>query len=168
MHAVDVSGSMSYGVVDSVGLSCCEIATTMALVTAKAEKNYMIRGFASDFRDLGITHQDSFKSAIKKASDQNFGATDASVAYDWMRRKKVKADVICFWTDSESWAGNQHPSVALTRYRNSVNPDIKAVYITLQPYQISLVDPQDPLSWDLGGFDPGIPRIIQMLAAGEL
>ena len=168
MHAVDVSGSMSCGVVQSVGLSCCEIATTMALVTAKAEKNYMIRGFATDFRDLGITAKDSFSSAVKKATNQNFGGTDASVAYEWMIKNKFKADVICFWTDSESWAGYKHPSQALAKYREKVNPNIKAVYVTLAPYQITLVDPNDPLSWDLGGFDPGIPRIIQMLATDEL
>lgn len=168
MHAVDVSGSMSYGVVQSIGLSCCEIATTMALVTAKAEKNYMIRGFATDFRDLGITAKDSFSSAVKKASNQNFGGTDASVAYDWMIKNKFKADVICFWTDSESWAGSKHPSQALAKYREKVNPNVKAVYVTLAPYQLTLVDPQDPLSWDLGGFDPGTPRIIQMLATGEV
>ncbi len=168
MHAVDVSGSMSCGIVQSVGLSCCEIATTMALVTAKAEKNYMIRGFATDFRDLGITAKDSFGSAVKKASNQNFGGTDASVAYDWMIKNKFKADVICFWTDSESWAGSKHPSQALAKYREKVNPNIKAVYVTLASYQITLVDPQDPLSWDLGGFDPGTPRIIQMLATGEV
>ena len=168
MHAVDVSGSMSCGVVDSVGLSCCEIATTMALVTAKAEKNYMIRGFSTQFRDLGITAKDSFSSAIAKASNQNFGGTDASVAYDWMIQHKFKADVVCFWTDNESWAGNRHPSQALAEYRKKVNPQVKAVYVTLAPYQITLVDPQDSLSWDLAGFDPGTPRIIQMLATGEL
>lgn len=168
MHAVDVSGSMSGAVVQSAGLSCCEIATTMALATAKAEKNYMIRGFATDFRDLGITRKDSFSSAVAKASNQNFGGTDASVAYDWMIKNKFKADVICFWTDSESWAGYKHPSQALAKYREKVNPNIKAVYVTLAPYQITLVDPKDPLSWDLGGFDPGIPRIIQMLATDEL
>jgi 60 kDa SS-A/Ro ribonucleoprotein len=168
MHAVDISSSMSYGVVDSVGLSCCEIATTMALVTAKAEKNYMIRGFSTEFRDLGITSKDSFSSALAKASNQNFGGTDASVAYDWMIKNKFKADVICFWTDSESWAGRRHPSEALAEYRNKVNKDIKAVYVTLAPYQITLVDPTDPLSWDLAGFDPGVPRLIQMLATGEL
>ncbi len=168
MHAVDVSGSMSWGVVNSVGLSCCEIATAMALVTAKAEKNYAIRGFSTDFRDLGITAKDSFSSALKKASNQNFGGTDAAVAYDWMIKNKFKADVICFWTDSESWAGNKHPSQALAQYRQKINPDIKAVYITLAPYQLTLVDPQDPLSWDMGGFDPGIPRIIQMLASGDI
>ncbi|BAY11916.1 TROVE domain-containing protein [Calothrix sp. NIES-2098] len=168
MHAVDVSGSMSWGVVDSVGLSCCEIATTMALVTAKAEQNYMIRGFATEFRELGITAKDSFSSALRKASNQNFGGTDASVAYDWMIKNKFKADVICFWTDNESWAGSKHPSQALAQYRQKVNPNAKAVYVTLAPYKITLVDPQDPLSWDLAGFDPGTPRIIQMLATGEL
>ncbi|KYC40074.1 TROVE domain-containing protein [Scytonema hofmannii PCC 7110] len=167
MHAVDVSGSMGFPIVD-MGLTCCEVAATMALVTAKAEKNYMIRGFATDFRDLGINANDSFKSAVRKASNQNFGGTDASVAYDWMIKNKFKADVVCFWTDSESWAGYKHPSQALAEYRQKVNPNTKAVYITLTPYRITLVDPQDPLSWDLGGFDPGIPRIIQMLATGEL
>lgn len=168
MHAVDISGSMSGCVVDSVGLSCCEIATTMALVTAKAEKNYMIRGFSTEFRDLGISKKDSFSSAIRKASNQNFGGTDAAVAYEWMTEHKFKADVICFWTDSESWAGYRHPTQALSKYRRQVNQDIKAVYVTLAPYQITLVDPQDPLSWDMGGFDPGVPRVIQMLATGEL
>jgi 60 kDa SS-A/Ro ribonucleoprotein len=168
MHAVDISGSMSYGTVDSVGLTCCEIATAMALVTAKAEKNYMIRGFSTEFRDLGITAKDSFRSALQKASNQNFGGTDASVAYNWMIKNKFKADVVCFWTDSESWAGYKHPSQALAEYRKKVNPNAKAVYVTLTPYQISLVDPKDPMSWDLGGFDPGTPRIIQMLAMGEL
>ncbi len=167
MHAVDVSGSMGCPITD-MGLTCCEVAATMALVTAKAEKNYMIRGFATDFRDLGITANDSFRSAVRKASNQNFGGTDASVAYDWMIKNKFKADVVCFWTDSESWAGYKHPSQALAEYRQKVNPNTKAVYITLTPYRITLVDPKDPLSWDLGGFDPGIPRIIQILATGEL
>jgi 60 kDa SS-A/Ro ribonucleoprotein len=168
MHAVDISGSMSWSVIQSAGISCCEIATTMALATAKAETNYAIRGFSTQFRDLGITAKDSFSSAVRKASNQNFGGTDASVAYDWMLKNKFKADVICFWTDSESWAGYKHPSQALAQYRQKVNPEAKAVYITLAPYQITLVDPNDPQSWDLGGFDPGIPRIVQAIATGEL
>lgn len=168
LHAVDVSGSMSSYVSDSVGLTCCEIATTMALVTAKSEKNYAIRGFSTNFVDLGISRRDSFTSALKKASYHNFGATDASVAYDWAIKQKFKADVICFWTDNESWAGHKHPSVALKEYRQKVNQNAKAVYITLTPYRISLVDPKDDLSWDLAGFDPGIPRLIQMLAVGQI
>ena len=52
LHAVDISGSMSGCVAESVGLTCCEIATATALVTAKAEKNYAIRGFSTKFIDL--------------------------------------------------------------------------------------------------------------------
>ncbi|TAE55632.1 MAG: TROVE domain-containing protein [Nostocales cyanobacterium] len=166
MHAVDISGSMGSWVAD-MGLTCCEIATTMSLVTAKAEKNYAIRGFSTQFIDLEITAKDSFSSAVQKASNKNFGGTDASVAYDWMIQNKFKADVVCFWTDSESWAGNKHPSQALKEYRKKINPHVKAVYVTLTPYRITLVDPQDPLSWDLAGFDPSIPRIIQMLATDD-
>ncbi|MCC0176172.1 TROVE domain-containing protein [Waterburya agarophytonicola K14] len=168
LHAVDISGSMSGYVAESVGLNCCEIATAMALVTAKAEKNYAIRGFSTKFIDLEISKRDSFRSALKKASNRNFGGTDASVAYDWAIKNKFNADVICFWTDNESWAGRKHPSWALKEYRQKVNPKAKAVYVTLAPYNITLVDPQDNNSWDLAGFDPGIPRLIQMIASGDI
>ncbi len=167
LHAVDVSGSMASPVVDGL-LSCCEIAATMALVTAKAERHYMIRGFSTTFCDLEITAKDSFCSATQKAQLRNFGGTDASVAYDWMIKHKFKADVICFWTDGESWAGRRHPSQALQAYRQTVNSKAKAIYITLAPYRITLVDPQDPNCWDLSGFDPGLPRVIQMIAQGEV
>ncbi|MBV5261433.1 TROVE domain-containing protein [Synechococcus moorigangaii CMS01] len=167
LHAVDVSGSMSYYSVGSVHLTCAEIAATMALVTAKAEKNYAIRGFSTAFTDLGITASDSFRTALQKTSDQNFGGTDASVVYKWALKHRFYADVICFWTDAESWAGTQ-PCQKLAEYRRKINPNAKAIYVTLAPYKLSLVDPKDPLSWDLGGFDPTIPRLIQMIAQGDL
>jgi 60 kDa SS-A/Ro ribonucleoprotein len=76
--------------------------------------------------------------------------------------------VICFWTDSESWAGYKHPSQALAEYRQKVNPDAKAIYISLAANKITLVDPKDPNSWDIVGFDPSTPRLIQSIASGEL
>ena len=168
MHAVDISGSMSWSALPSVGLTCCEIATAMALASAKAETNYMIRGFSTEFISLKINRSDSFSSAMEKASNLNFGGTDASSAYSWMIKNQCYADVICFWTDSESWAGSRHPSQALAEYRRKVNPHAQAIYITLQSAQITLVDPQDPLSWDLGGFDPTMPRVIQTIAIGNV
>ncbi len=168
MHAVDISGSMSSYTVSSINLTCCEIATTMALASAKAERNYMIRGFSTKFIDLGIDRSDSFSSAIKKASNQNFGGTDASSAFDWMIKHNFYADVICLWTDCESWAGSKHPTQALAEYRQKVNPDAKAIYISLVPNNITLVDPKDPNSWDIAGFDPSTPRLIQSIASGEI
>jgi 60 kDa SS-A/Ro ribonucleoprotein len=168
MHAVDISGSMSSYTVSSINLTCCEIATTMALASAKAERNYMIRGFSTEFIDLNIHRSDSFSSAIRKASNQNFGGTDASSAFRWMIKHNFYADVICLWTDCESWAGSQHPTQALAEYRQKVNPDAKAIYISLVPNNITLVDPKDPNSWDIAGFDPSTPKLIQSIANGEL
>jgi 60 kDa SS-A/Ro ribonucleoprotein len=168
MHAVDISGSMSSYTVSSINLTCCEIATTMALASAKAERNYMIRGFSTEFIDLNIHRSDSFSSAIRKASNQNFGGTDASSAFRWMIKHNFYADVICLWTDCESWAGYQHPTQALAEYRQKVNRDAKAIYISLVPNNITLVDPKDPNSWDIAGFDPSTPRLIQSIATGQI
>ena len=81
---------------------------------------------------------------MKKVTSHTFGATDVSVAYDWMIKHQFQADVICFWTDSESWAGKRHPSQAMMEYRSRMNPYIKAIHVTLTPYQITLTDPDDP------------------------
>lgn len=164
LHAIDTSGSMSWNVLPSIGLRDSEIAATMALATAKAEQNYIIRGFSTEFKDLGITASDSFSSACQKTNNQTFGGTDATVAYQWAIANKVHVDVFCFWTDSESWAGFNHPCQALAQYRKAVNPSAKAVYTTISSNQITLVDPKDPLSFDFGGFDPSIPKAIQEIA----
>ncbi len=165
LHAVDVSGSMSWGS-PCQGLTCAEVAAAMALATAKAERNYAIHGFSTKFVDLKITARDSFSSALAKTQRQNFGATDASVAYDWAIAKKFRADVFCFWTDGESWAGRYHPAQALANYRRRVNPEAKAVYTSLAVNRLSLVDPQDPNSWDIAGFAPDTPKVVQAIAAG--
>lgn len=167
-HAVDVSASMGWTSVKSVGLKCSEIAATMALVTAKAEKNYAIRGFSTNFVDLGITAANSFRNACSKVQLNTSGGTDASVAYDWAIEQKAYFDVFCFWTDSESWAGQRHPSQALAEYRQKINPNAKAVYITLQPNRLELGDPKDSGSFSFAGFDPSIPRLIQMIADGAV
>lgn len=168
MHAVDVSGSMSDKVTGKLDLRRCDVAGVMALATAKAEKNYIIRGFAHNFIDLGISASDTFTNAIAKVQKNNFGSTDASLAYEWALSNKVHVDVFCTWTDNESFAGRRHPSQALAEYRQRVNANAKAVYISLAPYRISQVDPDDQMSYDVVGFDPSTPKYIQMIANGEV
>ena len=163
LHAIDVSGSMQWSPLPTSGLTCSEIAATLALATAKVERNYAIRGFSNRFIDLEITSQDSFRSALNKVAHP-YGSTDASVAYQWAITNKIKIDVFCFWTDCESWDGLQHPAQALAEYRRKVNPNAKAIYTTLQSSQVELSDPKDPNSFDFAGFDPSIPKAIQEIA----
>jgi 60 kDa SS-A/Ro ribonucleoprotein len=168
LHAIDVSGSMgSNRPSGAANSTCSEIAAVMALACAKTEPNYYIRGFSTDFKDLGITASSSFLGACNSVLDNTFGATDASVAYEWAIKNGVYVDCFCFWTDHESWAGHQHPAQALAKYRKKINPKAKAVYISLVTSALTLADPQDPMTFDLAGFDPTIPSAIQMIAEGR-
>lgn len=167
-HALDISGSMRGTVAGGLGIRCSEIAAVMCLAAVKAEKNYFIGGFSSNFIPLDITRNDSFVSASHKVVSNTFGSTDASSAYSYAIRHGIVADVFCFWTDGESWAGREHPHVALARYREKVNPRARAIYITLVPNSYSLGDPKDDNSFNLAGFDPSMPTLIQMIGKGEI
>jgi 60 kDa SS-A/Ro ribonucleoprotein len=167
-HAIDISGSMRGTVARGLEIRCSEIAAVMCLASVKAEKNYFIGGFSRDFIPLDITRNDSFVSASHKVISNTFGPTDASIAYSYAIRQGIVADVFCFWTDGESWAGKEHPHVALARYREKVNPRARAIYTALAPNAHSLGDPKDSNSFNLSGFDPSMPTLIQMIGKGEI
>jgi 60 kDa SS-A/Ro ribonucleoprotein len=170
LHGLDISGSMGSNISSSGGtlpIRYCEVAALMALVTARAEPNYYIKGFSSNVIDLKISARSSFGDATREVVKNNFGGTDAGKVYQWAITEKVFVDTFVFWTDGENWAG-YHPSQLLKKYRGAVNPEAKAIYVTLTPGPVTLVDPKDPQSFDLAGFDPSIPKMVQMISSGEL
>lgn len=182
-HALDVSGSMGgmFGSAGNTWLKPYQVAGVMALSTVKAEKNYFVGGFDTEFTPLrkfrkSTTYQDvtNFNS---KVWPNDFGGTDAASAYRYAIDNNINTDVFVFWTDAESWAGGGifgrrtgHPAELLKEYRNKVNRDAKAIYVTLVPYgdQITLVDPKDPESYDLAGFTSQTPKLIQMIADNQI
>ncbi|UCF78183.1 MAG: TROVE domain-containing protein [Candidatus Eiseniibacteriota bacterium] len=181
LHAVDVSGSMG-SFMESCFCTCCEAAAAMCLVTVKAERNYEVRGFSSStgsinwgrsgdmngFVPLGISREDTFRSAAGKALMNNFGATDASLPWRWARETRKAPDVVVFWTDNETWAGAEHPSVAKARLEQQLGRPVKGVYVAMTASNISLADPKDEHCIDIAGFDPSVPKVIQMFVAGEI
>jgi 60 kDa SS-A/Ro ribonucleoprotein len=179
-HALDVSGSMrAWGFFGSgnrdVWLEPYEVEGVMALAHIKNEKNYFAGGFDTNFIQMkGLTKNTTFREVSDPENrsiwPSNFGGTDASVAYDYAIRKNINADVFIFWTDSESWAGRKHPSQVLAEYRKKVNKDAKAIYVTLVPYgdHITLVDPKDPMSYDIAGFTGQTPKLINMIIKGDI
>jgi 60 kDa SS-A/Ro ribonucleoprotein len=172
-HALDVSGSMHSGNVGTMWLAPYQVEGIMALASIKAEKDYFVGGFDTQFTPMKFRRDTPFKSVTDCRSGlwpSNFGGTDASAAYDYAIAKKIETDVFVFWTDSESWAGRKHPSQAFAEYKNRVNKNAKAIYITLTAYgdNITLADPKDPQSYDFASFTGETPKLIQMVANGEL
>ena len=171
-HALDVSGSMLSRVNNDM-LFLLEIEGIFALSTIKKEKNYFVGGFSDNFIPLSkFTADMNFKEILcnkyrpGSVWPPRMSATDASKAYEYAIKNKIFADVFVFWTDSENWVNDNQPHEWLRKYRHMINPNAKAIYITLAPYhdRTTLSDPSDPLSYDIVGYTSETPKIIQMIA----
>ena len=64
------------------------------------------------------------------------------------------------YTDSETWAGNIHPALALRQYRDSFVGDAKAVVVGMTSNGFTLTDPNDHGMLDVVGFDTSVPAVV--------
>ena len=170
MLALDVSGSMGSGVMGLNYLSAREAAAVMAMVTAKAEDKYIIRGFtsegdywtggASKLTDLGIDPSQSLEQIVGRTSRLPFGATDCALPMLWASENSVDVDTFVVYTDSETWAGRVQPFEALKKYRRDSGINAKLVVVGMTSTGFSIADPSDPGMLDVVGFDTAAPRVI--------
>jgi 60 kDa SS-A/Ro ribonucleoprotein len=164
---LDVSGSMGQNAL-GIDLSCAQVAGAMAMVTARVEPYTMVRGFATDFRDLGITPKQDFGTIMRKISNQNFGGTDCALPMTWALQNKVEVDTFQIYTDNETWAGRVHPHKALEVYRQRMGIDAKLAVVGVASTEFSIADPRDPGQMDFVGFDSNAPRVMADFSAGRL
>lgn len=167
--ALDVSGSMGWGAVAGVpGLTPAMGAAAMAMVTARTESEYYIMGFASGFRDLGITAHDTLQSALQKTNAGTFGRTDCALPMLWAQRKGIDVDGFVVYTDNETWAGNVHPYHALLDYRRKRVREARSVVVGMTATDFSIAAPDDPGMLDVVGFDTAAPQLIADFTAGNI
>ncbi len=168
---LDVSGSMSSPCGSTPYLSCCDATAIMALIAARTEPNYYIRGFTSGnggwasrsntgLHDLGITAKDTFKSAMGKTQKRNFGGTDCSLPMLDAIDQKLEVDVFCVYTDNETWAGKIHPFQALEKYRQFSGRPAKLAVFGMAVNDFTIADPSDPGMMDFVGFDTASPTVL--------
>ena len=167
--ALDVSGSMK-SKPDGI-MTFISIGGILSLTLIKSEKDCFVGGFSDFFTPLNISKETSFIDVIELDSDVwsncDFGGTDASSAYMYAIRNKIYTDVFVFFTDSQNWMGDE-PHKLLKTYRNMINKNVKAIYVTLAPYhdRTTLADPDDPLSYEVVGYTSQTTKLIQLLAKG--
>ena len=170
-HAVDSSGSMHSPVLETLWMTPAEIAAAMALATVKSEKYYYTSAFTTTTQDFPkLRKTTSFKEAISpKFFPMIPAGTDLGSAIQFAIDNKIKADVLVFWTDGQTWAG-RHPAQLVKDYRGKINSNAKFIYVILTPYsdRVSLSDPRDEKSYDISGFTTETPKLIQMITSGEL
>jgi len=163
--AVDVSGSMSSGSIAGIEfISPAMGAAAMAMVIARSEPNYIIKGFSDELVNLPISPNMSLDQAMKVTSSVNYGRTDCAQPMIDALQNNIPVDVFVVITDNETWAGNIHPSQALKQYRDKTGINAKEIVIGMTATEFTIAGPDDPNALDVAGFDTSTPLIINEFA----
>lgn len=158
---VDVSGSMTWsGPAGLKNVTCAQAAAVMAMVSARANKASIIRGFSTTFKDLGITGKTSLKEAFRRVHDNNFGGTDVSLPMTWAAREGVQVDKFVVYTDGETWSGRRHVDQALRDYRQQTGIQAKLIIVGMTATDYTVGDTNDCGTLDVVGFDTSTPNLI--------
>jgi 60 kDa SS-A/Ro ribonucleoprotein len=168
MLALDVSGSMSVGRVAGSPLTPREAATAMALVTLATEQDVRVVAFQDRLVPLALSARQRLDDAVAMTAGLPFGATDAAQPILYAQQRRLEVDAFVVYTDSETWAGEVHPSVALRRYRQATGIAARLVVVGLTSNGFTLADPADAGMLDVVGFDAAAPALIGDFVAGRL
>ena len=185
--ALDVSGSMTGGHVAGVpGLTPRDASAALALVTVATEPHCEVVGFfagkggykkrgrqvwsgiADGLTPLPISPRQRLDDAVKTVSDLPFGGTDCALPMLYAQAHKREIDTFVIYTDSETWAGDIHPTQALRDYRDASGIDARLVVVGMVSNGFSIADPNDPGMLDVVGFDTATPQLISDFARGAL
>jgi 60 kDa SS-A/Ro ribonucleoprotein len=171
---LDVSGSMASGNVAGTPLTPRDASAALAMVTMRTEQDYYIagftngsgrsqwssRGYGTALTPLPLGPSMSLTDAVNTVSGLPFGGTDCSLPMLDALAKRMPVDVFVVYTDSETWAGNVHPNVALQNYRNQMGIDAKLIVVGLVANEFSIADPTDAGMLDVVGFDAAVPQVM--------
>jgi 60 kDa SS-A/Ro ribonucleoprotein len=176
MLALDVSGSMAIRIANS-NVYAREASAVLAMVTARTESNWICTGFTAKGHNAMSTDNSSWNSSamaeLKISPTQRlddvmytitglpFGRTDCALPMLYATKNSIDIDAFVIYTDNETWAGDVHPTQALSEYRNKMNkPNAKMIVVGMVSNGFSIADPADPLSLDVVGFDTNTPNLI--------
>ncbi len=176
VQALDVSGSMTGGMVAGAPVTPREASAAMALIATATEKQVHTIAFTSKGDNFfqsphGYSAQDGVTpfplSARQRLDDVTrrmegmpFGGTDCSLPMLYALDRNIAADAFVVYTDSETWAGKLHPVEALKRYREQTGIAAKLVVVGMVSNQFSIADPNDAGMLDVVGFDTAAPAVI--------
>jgi 60 kDa SS-A/Ro ribonucleoprotein len=185
MLALDVSGSMSGGVVAGVpGLTPKLASAAMAAITLATEPSVSTVAFTcsgkgawasplksvhgSGITPLALSSRQRLDDIVKTVSGLPFYGTDCALPMLYAIENGLAVDHFVIYTDSETWAGEVHPAQALRRYRERSGIAAKLTVVGMVSNGFTIADPNDAGMLDVVGFDTAAPQLMADFAAGRL
>jgi len=172
----DVSGSMAapvtgYRGTASTSVCCIDVAALVAAALMRKNSATLVLPFAVDVVKLDLNPRDSVLTNAQKLAAIGGGGTNCSAPLRQLNRGKVKADLVVFVSDNESWLdAKRHGATAMMQEWAAFkrrNPNAKLVCIDIQPYGTTQAAEQTDIL-NIGGFSDAVFSLIAAFAAGEL
>jgi len=176
MLALDVSGSMADAYIGNSTLSARDASAAMAMVIARTEPQHCVTIFStggdkvmtssnggftrSAIGYYDITPRQRLDDVIDKVRNLPFNGTDCSLPMLFALKEKLEIDTFIIFTDSETYAGNIHPSQALQDYRRKMGLNSKLIVVAMTSNGFTIADPNDSGMLDVVGFDTATPNLI--------
>lgn len=159
--AVDSSGSMTYPVFSggSVLGRAYEVGNAMAVILNRIEgANCHVIDVDTSVHTSKVTARTNLREI--GTWRQSGGGTDLSLPFRWALGRQLKVDGVIVFTDSETWAGRQHPTQALAAYRAAVNPAVRVVVASMCATGYTITDPRDEGVLNVAGLDASLPQVV--------
>lgn len=176
---LDVSGSMNGTRVNGLpNLTAREACGAMALITAATEPMHAFVAFdtaggywggdkgKSGYYPLSISPRQRLDSVVEVLANTGGGGTDCTLPIQYALDHGLEVDAFVIYTDSETWAGRQHPAEAIQEYRRKTGVQAKLVVVALASTGHSIADPKDAGMLNVVGFDTSAPDLISRFIAG--
>lgn len=183
MLALDVSGSMEGpDIAGMPGITPRIASAALALVSLRTEQQVIVTAFSAagdngmetgetrgwmsnGISTLDISPRRRLDDVVKRISGLPFGGTDCALPMLYALEKGLEVDAFVVYTDSETWAGNIHPSQALAQYRERTGIPARLVVVGMTSNGFSIADPRDPGMLDVVGMSTDTPAVISRFIA---
>lgn len=183
---LDVSGSMGGASVNGMPfMTARDASAAMAMVTARAERNWHMMGFSNRFVSLPITSRQRLDDVVRTVSGLPFGGTDCALPMLYALENRLPVEAFVIYTDNETWWGDVHPCQALQMYRDRMGIPAKLVTCALTATGFSInkrpgkgygrifsdeppavADPNDGGMLDMAGLDSAAPQVMANFIRG--
>lgn len=179
--APDVSGSMKSPVTGlrkgaTSRVRCIDVAALVAAAILRQNREAEVLPFETGVIHLPLNPRDSVMTNATKLASVGGGGTNCSAVLIDLNARKVKADLVIYISDNESWMDTPGPG----RFRSPAtrtmdewiqfkkrNPNARLVCLDLQPSATTQAREREDIL-NIGGFSDTVFRVIASFAKGEL
>jgi len=163
----DVSGSMFGPVSQNSKVTYTQIAGLFTSAIIRNNPNACVLPFSTTVHKISFNPRDSVMTNAKKLA-MSCGATDCTAPLQHMLKEKIRADLVIYVSDNQSWYHKHSPVSGVWEEYKSKNSKAKLVCIDISTNHTYQVPSTHSDVMNVSGFNDNVFRLINMFTKGEI